>query len=52
MNAPDSPQSPAGGSSARRRRMLQEATTGTFTTLLGYEWHSSVFGGYCMIFDR
>lgn len=37
---------------AKTRRMLQEATTDKFTALLGYEWHSSVFGDYCMIFDR
>lgn len=36
----------------KTRRLLQEATTDTFTALLGYEWHSSVFGDYCMIFDR
>jgi hypothetical protein len=36
----------------KTRRMLQEATTDTFTALLGYEWHSSVFGDYCMIFDQ
>jgi hypothetical protein len=36
----------------KTRRMLQEATTDKFTALLGYEWHSSVFGDYCLIFDR
>ncbi len=37
---------------AKTRRMLREATTDKFTALLGYEWHSSGFGDYCMIFDR
>ena len=36
----------------KTRRLLQEATTDKFTALLGYEWHSGVFGDYCMIFDR
>ena len=36
----------------KTRRMLQEATTDKFAAMLGYEWHSSVFGDYCMIFDQ
>jgi hypothetical protein len=36
----------------KTRRLLREATTDKFTALLGYEWHSSKFGDYCLIFDR
>ncbi|MGH8018690.1 MAG: hypothetical protein ACREIA_10415 [Opitutaceae bacterium] len=36
----------------KTRRMLQDAATDRFVALLGYEWHSSVFGDYCLIFDR
>lgn len=32
------------------RRLIQEANTADFVALLGYEWHSSEFGDYCMIF--
>jgi hypothetical protein len=32
--------------------MLQDATTEKFTALLGYEWHSSIFGDYCLMFDQ
>ena len=32
------------------RRLIREANTEAFTALLGYEWHSSVFGDYCLIF--
>jgi hypothetical protein len=37
---------------AKTRRLLQDATTDKFTALLGYEWHSSFFGDYCLIFDH
>ncbi len=36
----------------KTRRLLREATTDKFTALLGYEWHSSFFGDYCLLFDR
>ncbi|HUR59647.1 MAG TPA: DUF3604 domain-containing protein [Opitutaceae bacterium] len=36
----------------KTRRLMQDATTDKFTALLGYEWHSGVFGDYCMIFDQ
>ena len=36
----------------RTRRLIREANTDQFTALLGYEWHSSVFGDYCMIFPE
>jgi hypothetical protein len=36
----------------KTRRLLRDATTDKFTALLGYEWHSSVFGDYCVIFDQ
>src|SRR4051794_3687947 len=32
------------------RRLIREANTDRFVALLGYEWHSSRFGDYCMIF--
>jgi hypothetical protein len=32
------------------RRMIREANTDRFVALLGYEWHSSQFGDYCVIF--
>lgn len=32
------------------RRMIHEANSDEFVALLGYEWHSSQFGDYCMIF--
>jgi hypothetical protein len=34
----------------KTRRLLHEATDDRFTALLGYEWHSSHFGDYCLIF--
>ncbi len=34
----------------KTRRMIHEANTDDFVALLGYEWHSSHFGDYCMIF--
>lgn len=36
----------------KTRRLLREATTGNFVALLGYEWHSSRFGDYCLIFPE
>jgi hypothetical protein len=36
----------------KTRRMIHEANTADFVALLGYEWHSSVFGDYCMIFPE
>ena len=32
------------------RRMIQEANDDTFVALLGYEWHSSRYGDWCLIF--
>lgn len=34
----------------KTRQMIAEANSDTFAALLGYEWHSSKFGDYCMIF--
>ncbi len=34
----------------KTRQMIREANTDDFVALLGYEWHSSHFGDYCMIF--
>ncbi|MFK5921548.1 MAG: DUF3604 domain-containing protein [Verrucomicrobiota bacterium] len=34
----------------KTRGLIQEANNDTFAALLGYEWHSSQFGDYCMIF--
>ena len=34
----------------KTRRMIREANSDDFLALLGYEWHSSHFGDYCMIF--
>jgi hypothetical protein len=34
----------------RTRQLLREATAKDFVALLGYEWHSSQFGDYCVIF--
>lgn len=36
----------------KTRSMLREANDDAFTALLGYEWHSSQFGDYCMIFPE
>ena len=35
---------------AKTRKMIREANTDEFAAFLGYEWHSSRFGDYCMIF--
>ncbi len=34
------------------RKMIHEANTDDFVAMLGYEWHSSIFGDYCMIFPE
>lgn len=34
----------------KTRELIREANTSEFAALLGYEWHSSQFGDYCMIF--
>jgi hypothetical protein len=36
----------------RTRQLLRDATTKDFVALLGYEWHSSRFGDYCLIFPE
>lgn len=36
----------------KTRRLLREANTDDFAALLGYEWHSSRFGDYCVIFPE
>jgi hypothetical protein len=36
----------------KTRSLLREANTRDFVALLGYEWHSSVFGDYCLIFPE
>lgn len=34
----------------RTRQLIREAGSKDFVALLGYEWHSSHFGDYCLIF--
>jgi hypothetical protein len=34
----------------KTRDMIEQANSPDFVALLGYEWHSSLFGDYCMIF--
>lgn len=34
----------------KTRAMIRDANTDDFVALLGYEWHSSQFGDYCVIF--
>ena len=34
----------------RTRKLIREAGSKDFIALLGYEWHSSRFGDYCVIF--
>ena len=34
----------------KTRQMLRDATTRDFAAFLGYEWHSSQFGDYCLLF--
>jgi hypothetical protein len=36
----------------KTRRLIHEANSEDFVALLGYEWHSSIFGDYCMIFPE
>lgn len=36
----------------KTRRLIEDANTDDFVAMLGYEWHSSVFGDYCMIFSE
>jgi hypothetical protein len=36
----------------KTRSLLRQCTTEEFTALLGYEWHSSQFGDYCLIFPE
>lgn len=36
----------------KTRRLIQDATAKDFVALLGYEWHSSRFGDYCLIFPE
>jgi hypothetical protein len=36
----------------RTRRLLREANSKDFVALLGYEWHSSKFGDYCLLFPE
>ncbi len=37
---------------AKTRKLIQEANDERFVALLGYEWHSSAFGDYCLIFPE
>jgi hypothetical protein len=36
----------------KTRELLRAANSKDFTALLGYEWHSSHFGDYCLIFPE
>lgn len=36
----------------KTRKMIQEANSDSFVALLGYEWHSSYYGDYCLIFPE
>ncbi len=36
----------------KTRGLIQEANSENFAALLGYEWHSSEFGDYCLIFPE
>ena len=36
----------------KTRRLIEAANTDEFVALLGYEWHSSHFGDYCVIFPE
>ena len=36
----------------KTRRLIREANDEKFVALLGYEWHSSGFGDYCLIFPE
>ncbi|MHC4994075.1 MAG: DUF3604 domain-containing protein [Planctomycetota bacterium] len=36
----------------KTRGLIREATSDGFAAMLGYEWHSSRFGDYCLIFGE
>jgi len=36
----------------KTRKMIQAANRNDFVAFLGYEWHSSAFGDYCLIFPE
>lgn len=36
----------------KSRRLVEESTDEKFVAILGYEWHSSKFGDYCMLFPE
>jgi hypothetical protein len=36
----------------RTRELMRDANTDDFVAFLGYEWHSSQFGDYCLIFPE
>jgi len=36
----------------RTRKLIREANSEEFVAFLGYEWHSSGFGDYCMVFPE
>jgi hypothetical protein len=36
----------------KTRGLMKEANSDRFVSLLGYEWHSSTFGDYCLIFPE
>jgi hypothetical protein len=36
----------------KTRRLIREANDRDFVAFLGYEWHSSRFGDYCMVFEQ
>ncbi len=36
----------------KTRQIIKNANDKSFVALLGYEWHSSTFGDYCLIFEE
>ena len=36
----------------KTRKLIQEARGDDFVSFLGYEWHSSTFGDYCLVFQE
>jgi hypothetical protein len=36
----------------KTRQLIKEANSDSFVAFLGYEWHSSEFGDYCLIFPQ
>ena len=36
----------------KSRRLVEESTDDRFVAILGYEWHSSQFGDYCLLFPQ